>query len=138
MKRLVICLVAALSLLAAAARTVPGEKVGVTFDEISYDFGNISADSQPVVHEFIVTNTGQDAVAILKATASCGCPRPQFDPKPLKPGKSTKIKVSFLPAGQKGFVKKDITVRLRSGKGKSEKVTLSLEGNVVPVSKLKD
>lgn len=121
---------AVMAVLTASAKT-PGEKVGLEFPELSYDFGTVSDDGS-VVHEFPYTNVGDGAVAIITASASCGCTRPEYSRKPLMPGKTGKIKVTFHTVGQKGEINKDVKLRLRSANGKSEQVTLRITGVVVP------
>lgn len=125
----IICLLVAVT---AGARTNPGEKVGVTFDKIVYDFGTVKESGANVKHEFVMTVTGDSPVAILQAHASCGCTKPSYDRKPVRPGEKGIIKVSFVPKGQKGEVNKDIRLKLKSGNGKSETVTLRLTGVVTP------
>ncbi len=132
----ILAIIAACILLAlpAAART-PGEKVGLQFPEISYDFGTVNAEEGYVVHEYTYDNVGDGPVAIISAIASCGCTRPEYTRKPVAPGKSGKVKVTFNLAGQKGEINKDIKLRLRAANGKSEQVTLRLSGVVVPPAK---
>lgn len=114
------------------ARRVPGQKVGVKFDTVVFEFGNVIADSSPITHEFKYTVTGESPVAILTANANCGCTTPEYDRKPVTTGESGSIKVSFVPRGQRGEVEKEIRVRLKNGDGASESVTLLLRGVVVP------
>lgn len=121
-----------LGTLAVFARKNPGEKVGVTIENMVYDFGTVSDDSGDVTHEFTFDVTGSSPVAILSATANCGCTTPQYDRKPTMPGKTGKVKVSFVPKGQRGEIDKDIRVKFRSGNGAAETVTLRLTGVVIP------
>lgn len=109
-----------------------GEKVGVSVSEITYDFGTIYEDSPAVKHTFTLTNNGSGAVAILSASASCGCTKPKHDKKPFKPGETSEIHVTFMPAGQSGEINKDVKVRLKNADGKSETVNLHLRGVVLP------
>lgn len=103
------------------------------FAETTYDFGTISEKSDPVVHEFEFVNTSDEPVAVLSASASCGCTRPEYDPKPVGPGKKSKIKVTFLPEGQSGDITRVVQVRYRGAKASSSKrITLKLKGAVVP------
>ena len=116
----------------ASARRVPGDKVGVKFPELIYEFGNVKESGAPVVHEFTYTNTGSGAVAILSARASCGCTEPQYNRKPLAPGESGKLKVKFMPQGQRGEVSKDVRIKFKSTNGATEQVTVRLVGVVLP------
>lgn len=117
--------------LAGAART-PGDRVGVTITPLSYDFGNVNADADPVVRQFQITNNGSTAVAILSARASCGCTEPRYDRRPILPGQTATVTLTFMPAGQRGEVDKEVTLRLKNASGTSEKVHLRLHGVVLP------
>ena len=134
MKHLRIILIAMLAVvsLAAYGRKIPGEKVGATIDRIAYDFGTVKESSAAVVHEYTVTNNGESALAIIWVKPKCGCTVPDYPRKPLKPGETAKIKVTFSPKGQQGEVDKDIRVKFRNGEGKSEELSLRLRGSVVP------
>ena len=102
------------------------------FAENSFDFGTISDDHAPVVHEYKFVNTADEPVAILSVTTGCGCTRPEYPVKPIAAGDSGHVKITFLPTGQKGNINKDITVRYRSATAKSSKrLTLRLRGTVV-------
>lgn len=116
----------------AQARRIPGQKVGASFPELVYDFGTVKSSGKAVVHEFTMEVTGTSPVAILTATASCGCTTPEYPKKPVKPGEKATVKVTFSPKGQKGELEKDVRLRLRNGDGKSEQVTLRLRGTVIP------
>ena len=116
----------------AEARRVPGEKVGVTGDELAYDFGTVKESAPAVVHEYGITNTGDSPLAIIWVKPKCGCTVPQYPRKPLKPGEKATIKVTFTPKGQRGEADKDIRVKFRNGKGKSEELSLRLRGAVIP------
>ncbi len=51
------------------------------------------------------------------------------------PGQTGTIKVTFLPEGQRGEINKVVKLRLRNSEGRSEQVSLRLQGVVVPQSK---
>ncbi len=125
-------LLAVISIGAMEARRTPGEKVGVEFKELIYDFGTVKAGDPSVTHEFEFTVTGSEPVSILSANASCGCTTPDYNRKPTMPGKSNAVKVSFSPKGQRGEMDKEVRLRLKNGAGKSESITLRLVGVVVP------
>lgn len=116
--------------LIAGART-PGSKVGVSFDRTEADFGNVES-GDPVHLEYVMTNNSNGAVAILSARASCGCTEPDYPKKPVMPGQSAIIKVTFNTVGQRGEINKEVTLRLKNAANKSEKVQLRLSGVVVP------
>lgn len=116
-----------------AARSNPGEKVNADFpDGISFDFGSISPDDAAPSHSFTLVNKGDKALAIIWAKPSCGCTVPKYPHKPLEPGQSATINVTFSPVGQKGHIDKTVRIRLKNADKKTEDVTLHITGNVVP------
>lgn len=131
LRYILIALLALVSVSTAYARREPGEKVGAKIDNIVYDFGTVREDGERVVHQYEITNTGESALAIVWVKPNCGCTAPEYPRKPIKPGESAKIKVTFNPLGQKGEVDKDIRVKFRNGAGKSEELSLRLVGVVI-------
>jgi len=112
----------------AAVAKKPAGKARIQFAERRYNFGNIQEKKGAVTHEFVFTNTGDAPLLILDANASCGCTRPVFPKEPIGPGKSGKIKVTYLPQNRPGQFDKSITVRTN---GTPKKVSLVILGNVI-------
>ena len=100
-----------------------------TFETKSHDFGTIQEAKGPVTCTFEFTNTGNKPLLIIDATASCGCTRPEYPSKPIKPGKKGKIKVTYSPIGRPGAFKKSVKVKTN---GKERTTTLRIEGTVIP------
>jgi hypothetical protein len=100
-----------------------------SFEVKSHDFGTIKEANGPVSCTFEFTNTGNKPLLIIDATASCGCTRPEYPTKPIKPGKKGKIKVTYSPIGRPGAFKK--TVKIKTN-GKERNTTLRIEGTVIP------
>lgn len=128
MKKFLVLIVFLTGLFSAYA----SENPEVSFDTKTYDFGTVKESSKPVEMFFEMTNTGSSAVAILSASTSCGCSKAEFSKKPIEPGKSTKIKVKFNPAGQKGEIRREVKLRVKRAGGKSVYIPLWIEGVVVP------
>ena len=108
------------------------KSASIKFEETIFDFGTIKEDGGPVTHEFRFTNTGDGSLIINSARAECGCTKPQYSEKPIAPGKSGVIKVTYHPAGRPGGFSKTITVRCNGNPGK---VVLKIRGTVVPAAK---
>lgn len=119
-------------LLLSAVIASAADNKAIQFEETTYDFGTVKSDNGPVKHEYEFVNTGDVPLTILSASASCGCTRPKYTPEPVKPGKKGKITVNFLPAGQRGYISKDIKVRYKSAGSKTRNITLKITGNVIP------
>ena len=100
-----------------------------TFEVKSHDFGTIKESDGPVTCTFEFTNTGNKPLLIIDAVASCGCTRPEYPTKPIKPGKKGKIKVTYSPIGRPGAFKKSVKVKTN---GKERATTLRIEGTVIP------
>ena len=100
-----------------------------TFTVKSHDFGTIKEANGPVSCTFEFTNTGDKPLLIIDATASCGCTRPEYPSKPIKPGKKGKIKVTYSPIGRPGAFKK--TVKIKTN-GMERMTVLRIEGTVIP------
>src|SRR4030067_3357442 len=93
-----------------------------------HDFGDI-VQGEKVQHNFIVTNTGGDALIITNVRASCGCTAALPDKKELAPGESTNIKVEFNSTGRIG--KQDKIVYVTSNDKENPEIQLKFTGNVV-------
>lgn len=106
------------------------EQPTVVFDSTTHDFGTIYESDGPVSCEFTFTNTGDEPLVIISANASCGCTRPEFPKKPIQPGKSEKIKVTYLPAGRPGEFNK--TIRVRTSAKRPKSISLKISGVVIP------
>lgn len=81
------------------------------FSEEEWDFGTL-VDGEMVSHTFRFKNIGNADLVISSATASCGCTIPKYTKKPIAPGESGEIEVTFNSAGKASGVPntKDITV----------------------------
>ncbi|MBD5367508.1 MAG: DUF1573 domain-containing protein [Bacteroides sp.] len=122
----------AVALLVGAATMMAGEPA-ISLETTSHDFGNISEDGGPVSCEFEFTNTGDEPLVIISANASCGCTRPEYPKKPVQPGKTGKIKVTYLPTGRPGEFSK--TVRVRTNAPRPKRINLNITGVVIPANK---
>lgn len=133
MKKLsAVVLIAILTVLVAGAKKKDTKGTPVmTFKETTYNFKKVDKGAKNVVHEFEFTNTGNGNLIINDVTTSCGCARPEFPKNIIAPGKTGKIKVTFLPVAEGPF-RKDITVKSNS---KPSKKRLSIEGWVSPEKK---
>ncbi len=131
--RIAILAVAVFTLAAIPAKA--GKKNGkaaVTFESYRMELGNVPEKGGPVSCEFAFTNTGDANLLIIDAKATCGCTRPEYPKKPVEPGKSGKVKVTYNPAGRPGPIDRTVTITTN---GKPKKVRLHIVGNVIPGKK---
>jgi len=88
------------------ADTMP--KTTATWPEEVYDFGKLPTGST-AVHTFTFRNTGDQALLITMAKASCGCTVPDWTRTPVPPGQEGFVSISFRPGGT-GTQTKSVTV----------------------------
>ena len=105
----------------------------IEFTETVHEFGNIREDGGPVTCKFTFRNTGNAPLVIVTASASCGCTKPKFTPRPVSPGESGEVTVTYNPLGNRGEFDKTVTVRTNI-KGRKGKTVLHITGAVIPKS----
>lgn len=126
-------LLALMTLSAAAAATADKEGPRISFTETAHDFGTINENDGAVTYKFYFTNDGDAPLVIVSAKASCGCTRPKYPLRPVDPGKSSFIKVTFLPEGRPGEFIKDVKVKTNDSEAKN--VKLKISGTVIPATR---
>lgn len=98
----------------------------------TYDFGKVKEGTK-VEHDYMFTNVGNQPLQILKVDASCGCTTPEWPKRPIMPGKSEKIKVTFNSAGNVGKTIKEISIQSNAvlPDKHQQRFTITLKGEVV-------
>ena len=131
MKRLVLFLVMAMlgTTLLFAQKTAK-----MQFKETVHDFGNIAEANGDVTCQFVFKNTGKAPLIITRASASCGCTKPEYPEAPIAPGKTGEIKVTYHAKGRPGNFQKNVYVYTNAD---PEKYTLLIKGMVIPEDKKK-
>ena len=138
MKRLSVILIAIVALIlpltvSAKRQSAESGTPAITFKEKTHDFGTIKEADGVVEYKFAYTNTGTAPLVIVTVSATCGCTVPDFDTKPLAPGKSGEVTIRFAPKGQRGEFDKRITVRTNV-RGQAGKPMLRIKGVIIPAS----
>ena len=126
-KRLFIAIIAVC--MVAISAMADDKKTEATFAVKTHDFGTIKEAKGPVTTTFEFVNTGNKPLIIVEAMASCGCTRPEYPTRPIKPGKKGKISVTYSPIGRPGAFRKTIKVKTN---GRERVTTLTITGTVVP------
>jgi hypothetical protein len=116
------------ALLLFPAALVAQDAPTITFDKPHHDFGKLTGDRK-VTHKFKVTNTGKAVLSITNLNASCGCTSTLLGKWSMAPGESSEIEATFDPKGQRGVVRKSVTVT--SNDPKNPNFTLTFEAEVV-------
>lgn len=126
MKKTILAIVIALTGVLAAMAEGPS----VNFTTLTHDFGVINEADGPVEYDFVFYNNGDAPLVIVSANASCGCTLPRIPAKPVRPGESEKIHVTYLPQGRPGEFNK--TIRVRTNVPGSKAISLKINGVVLP------
>lgn len=100
----------------------------IEFTSKTWNLNNVKSGDK-VDFEFKYTNKGKSPLSIHKVFASCGCTVAKFDSKPIAPGKSGTIKVSFDSKGKEGSQNKTVTVI--SNDPTDSKIILWIKGTVL-------
>lgn len=87
----------------AASKTIP-------FTEKTHDFGEIREEKGPVKHKFTFTNNTRQPIVIEHVEVNCGCTTTDFSRKPVMPGQTGYLTVTFDPANRPGVFSKTIAV----------------------------
>ena len=105
-----------------------GKTTSAKFDETSYDWGTI-AEGEKMTHIFKFKNTGANDMIISDAHGSCGCTVPEWPKEPIKPGKSSQVKVIFDSKGKAGDQSKSVTITANT---EPTNMVLMIKGKVTP------
>lgn len=81
----------------------------ISIDNKVHNFGDIK-ENVFVAHDYLIKNTGTEALKITKVNASCGCTAAQPDKTELEPGDSTYLHVEFNSAKRSGIQNKHVYV----------------------------
>ena len=100
----------------------------IVFREYEHSFGNVS-EGEKVAYVFKFDNTGTSDLVIASATTTCGCTVPEYDARPIAPGKSGNLEVVFDTSGRNGMQTKTITVKSNA---KPAVILLKITAEVVP------
>lgn len=111
-----------------AAKGVPQ----ITFEQTKHDFGTIREADGSVTYTFKYTNTGTAPLTLTTVSAPCNCTTPQYSHKPVAPGKTGEIVVTFSPKEISGEFMRSISVWTNAKTDNGKKVVLVISGVVVP------
>ena len=129
MKRVIFLLGIMLFMAGAAkaqdAKTQSGPEI--EFEEMVHDYGDVPYNGNGEC-EFRFTNTGDAPLLIQKPKSSCGCTIPSWPDKPILPGKSDVIKVTYRTNRTGNFNK---TITVTSNTIKNSTVVLRITGRVL-------
>ncbi len=90
-------------------------KTVLHFDNATWDFGRISETKGKVTHTFHFTNIHTSPIVIEEVVSTCGCAIPAYSKRPVMPGKTGAVTITFDPKGQTSYISKNIRVVCNSG-----------------------
>ena len=107
----------------------------IVFDKSVHNFGTCTEDNPVQTCTFTFKNTGKAPLVIIQAIATCGCTVPTYTDKPVPPGGTGIIEVTYNGKGRyPGHFKKVITVNTNA---KQRLVRLAIEGEMTAKSESK-
>ena len=95
MKRFLLCVLLIVVAVSVSAQSKKGPVM--VFDRTSHDFGDVPRKGGDLIKEFRFVNEGDAPLVIKKITKSCSCMDVDYSRKPVKPGESGVIKVTYQP-----------------------------------------
>lgn len=117
-----------IAMMAAAASLHAMAEAEITWLSTTHDFGAFDEDTKKKMAYFRFVNTGDEPVAILSSTATCGCTLPKYSDTPVEPGDTAVIEVAYDPSGRPGRFNKQVYVRTSAS---PERVKLTIKGTVI-------
>jgi hypothetical protein len=112
---------------AAFTTSDPKAQSCVTFNSMTYDFGDIYINDGPQKCVFIMKNTGDIPFSIISTSSSCGCTNVTYDKEILLPGDETTLRVIYKNAD--GPYPFDKSISVLTSLSKSPYI-LHIRGNV--------
>lgn len=82
----------------------------LSFEQTMVDLGQIKHKDGNRDFEFRFTNTGTSPLVLLSVDVSCDCTDIEFSKRPIMPGKSSEIKITYKPAKTAGAFYKAVQV----------------------------
>ena len=107
----------------AAATNITGAEI--SFEKKTIDYGTLKVGDVRTV-EMVYTNVGKKPLLLENVTTNCDCTEVEWSRKPLMPGKSDVIKVTYT-AKNPGLISKWVTVMSNA---ETDRVILKTSGKV--------
>ena len=105
------------------------EKIArLTFERTNHDFGTLKFKGEPVTCDFKFTNTGTAPLVVIRTEASCRCLSVKYPRKPVEPGESGVISVTYTPDTYTGEFFNSIDV---FSNGADRRLILMVEGETI-------
>lgn len=96
------------------------------------DFGEVDSKTDVGYRILKFTNDGATPLTITNIKPSCGCTVPEWPTEPIKPGKSSEIKIKY-DITRIGGISKTITVTTNEPDGKDADGNIKFKQHIIPV-----
>lgn len=127
MNKILMLLWSCLCLAAAHGAQRPGEapesaatdKEGpvLHIDAPAWNFGDVPRKGGDVSHDFVFRNDGSAPLVVLRVVTSCSCVKASFPKRPVAPGQSDTIRITYEPhKGEPGTFSKVIQIISNAGR----------------------
>lgn len=101
----------------------------------THDFGDVLRKGGDLVREFPFTNDGTVPLVVVRVTTSCSCLKASYPKRPVPPGASGVIRITYEPhKSEPGVFNKVIQVFSNSTGGRE---LITVQGNSIEEEKLK-
>ena len=107
------------------------QRAKIAFEKTTFNMGLVQENGGKVTHEFKFTNKGKAPLLIKFIETTCGCTTPKWNRKPIPPGDSSVVTVTFNPKDRPGVFSKKIIVYTNAT---PPNIVLRLEGEVITKS----
>ena len=81
----------------------------ITFEKTTHQFGEIPYGGNGT-YEFVFKNTGNEPLILSQPKSSCGCTVPEWPKRPILPGDTDVIKVTYKNTDRPGSFSKYVTI----------------------------
>jgi hypothetical protein len=129
MKKLLVVVLMMFALLTMNAQTVSENGPEITFEKTTHQFGEIPYGGNGT-YEFLFKNTGNEPLILSQPKSSCGCTVPEWPKKPILPGETDVIKVTYKNTDRPGSFSKYVTIF--SNAKTNKEVKLYIKGKILP------
>lgn len=131
MKRIfaLMCMLFAFNVLSFAQLSTTSENgPEISFEKTTHQFGQIPYNGNGT-YEFVFKNTGNEPLILSQPKSSCGCTVPEWPKKPILPGETDVIKVTYKNTNRPGSFSKYVTIF--SNAKTNKEVKLYIKGTVL-------
>ncbi len=107
----------------------PARRPHMTLTERCWNFGDVARKGADVAHDFCFRNDGDAPLVILRVITSCSCIKASFPKRPVAPGESGVIRITYEPRkSEPGRFNKVVQLLTNSASGRE---LITVQGNSI-------